>query len=343
MELTIYRQRYTEKNGVKNPHGQDAIPYIGNGLLFVADGRSAGAVIRHRLFDERLMSDCKEELCSALFSDNYREVPAELQDYAYESFRDLRELKSVYFTDRAFLKKGGYYGSRLSAISILKLFYTTDYFERLFSDAQYYMTSEKTAFLSEKGKELGHIIRDEMRLMAQRVNLIYESRMTNLTMLATTLSAILFKEHDSYVDAICMNAGDSRCFSWNKTNGLQQLSIDDGESDMGMTNYIHTEDGAEFHINLGMFRFEKPIILMTATDGAYGSHFFKEKNGFESFLLYGFASSSTPEEVKGLLNNMYETYGKHDDSSSIAMKIFGYDDYDDLKRDMLDRGLIING
>ena len=317
MELTIYRQRYTEKNGVKNPHGQDAIPYIGNGLLFVADGRSAGAVIRHRLFDERLMSDCKEELCSALFSDNYREVPAELQDYAYESFRDLRELKSVYFTDRAFLKKGGYYGSRLSAISILKLFYTTDYFERLFSDAQYYMTSEKTAFLS--------------------------SRMTNLTMLATTLSAILFKEHDSYVDAICMNAGDSRCFSWNKTNGLQQLSIDDGESDMGMTNYIHTEDGAEFHINLGMFRFEKPIILMTATDGAYGSHFFKEKNGFESFLLYGFASSSTPEEVKGLLNNMYETYGKHDDSSSIAMKIFGYDDYDDLKRDMLDRGLIING
>lgn len=334
MEFTVYRQSTKERpTGEIIYKGEDALPYVGKNLLMVADGMGGAAAIRHQKFNPEMFD--QEKLLDVLFHDVFEYYgDEEFREYVLKSFYEFLSIKDCYFDNINNIKKGGYFASRL--VSAIMLYEILIYEKKEFEDGKIFeqFNSKDEAERTEMATELGKYFRDQIQSKLQQIaknaNLIYESSYSGLALLGTTLCATIFHEQDDVVEAFYLVAGDSRPYMWNES-GLYQVMDDQEGADGGMTNYIKANEGESFDVVCEYKKFSKPCILFNATDGCFDSKYFPSQMAFEKLILDSIIASDSIDDAGKKVEETFLEYGKHDDSSTIALKVFGYTEYDQLK------------
>ena len=331
MKLTVYRQATKKRpDGTIVYKGEDAYPYIDDQMFLVADGMGGSAAIYH----QKIVPDIfdSDKLMDTLFSGVYQDYSNKVfEDYVKTSFFELFAVRDCYKDNIYNVKKSGYFASRIvSAIILHEMLYSEEHsVEKIFTTLSACENEDsKTAYLSVLGSDFKELIQTKIKQIAKNANLIYESSFSGLALLGTTLCATIYLEHENCVEAIYLTAGDSRPYVWSEKNGLCQILEDQEGKDGGMTNYIKANDNADFDIKCDYFSFEKPCVLFNASDGCFDSGKFISQLAFEKTILEGAISSDSTEKMSEYLTSFFLDYGRHDDSSTIAMKMFGYETYE---------------
>ena len=340
MELTVFRQSSkTRPDGTIVYKGEDARPYVDGQVIFVADGLGGAAAIRHQKIVPELFDS--EKLMGALFAGVYQDYSNQVfVNYVKESFFELFAVKDCYTDNINNIKKSGYFASRIvTAIVLHEMLYSEDHkAEKVFATlAECENEDTKKSYLTVLGRHFKELIQTKIKQIAKNANLIYESSYSGLALLGSTICATIYLEHESNVEAIYLTAGDSRPYVWSEKNGLCQVLEDQEGKDGGMTNYIKANDNADFDIRCDYFSFEKPCVLFNASDGCFDSGKFISQLAFEKTILEGAISSDSTEKMSEYLTSFFLDYGRHDDSSTIAMKMFGYETYEAFNTACLNR------
>ncbi len=333
MDFTVFRQASkTRPDGTIIYKGEDAVPYVGNHILLVADGLGGAAAIRHQSFNKEMFDANK--LFDILFNGVFDEYDQTLIDYVKSSFKEFLGIKECYFDNVNNIKKSGYFASRIVSAIFLYLAEKILKDETFLSQCNQIFNNELTSESSNEVLEkFSKFFVDNISSMLQKVsknaNLIYESAFTGLALLGTTLCATIYFEREDSVKALYFVAGDSRPYLWNET-GLYQISADQKRADGGMTNYVKAN--GDFEIKCEYRSFAKPCVLFNASDGIFDSEKFSlSQLGLEKLLLDTIISSSTIQEVGAKLETGFLEWGNHDDSSTMAFKAFGYDSFESLQ------------
>ena len=346
MKLTVYSQASkTRDDGTIVYKGEDARPYIDDNIFFVADGLGGAAAIRHKSIVPELFEP--ETLLDALFKGVYEDYSDEkFVKYVTDSFFELFAVKDCYTQNIYNIKRGGYFGSRIvTAIVLHEIIYDEkvapaklfEQYDALNSD------KEKEDFLNKLGDYFAQKIKEDIQKIAKNANLFYESNITGLALLGTTLCATIYRETEDGVEAIYLTAGDSRPYVWTEEEGFGQIIEDQEGKDGGMTNYIKANEDATFDIRCNYMQFKKPCVLFNASDGCFDSKYFDQSQmAFEKLILEKAAESNNTDEMGKALEETFLTYGTHDDSSTIAMKFFGYDSFEAFKESAAKRLNSIN-
>lgn len=328
MKLTVYRQAQKERaDGVISYKGEDARPYVGDGLLFVADGLGGTSAIRHTKFHKEIFDP--EKLPKILFGGivDYEE-DEELATYIRDSFFELYAIRDQYFDSVYNMKKSGYFASRIASVLLLAAMKKPPFAGgAIFDEITALPEEERADKLRAVGEEVAARLREEMVKVAEQGNLVYEGVVRGLALLGTTMTATLFREGEDYVDTLTFLAGDSRPYLLDK-NGLVQTVADQEGKDGGMTNFIHVTEGSSFTLDCRYLRVAKPCILFNASDGCFDSVLFSQSPlAFEKLILETIAASSDMEAAAAALTAVFVENGGHDDSSTMALRAFGYPDY----------------
>lgn len=336
MDLTVFRQASKARDGRVFYKGEDTRPYVSDNIILVADGLGGSSSIRHQSFNRDMFDE--DKLFDALFNGVFEGVDEDLRQYVVESFREFLSISDCYFDNVNNIKKSGYFGSRIVSAVFL---YLAKRFLRDISAEKTEEANEETAEqnLQDRIDSLGEYFTNQVKEMllkvSQNANLIYESSFSGLSLLGTTLCATIAFDKADYVEALYFVAGDSRPYLWNK-DGLQQVSADQERADGGMTNSIKAN--GDFKLVCEYRRFQKPCILFNASDGIFDSKLFHiSQLALEKLLLETIRDSQTPEEVANKLETIFVTYGTHDDSSTMALKAYGYDSFDEIRSAAEDR------
>lgn len=334
MNLTVYSQLMLtlDDNTTVIYSGEDARPYVDDQILFVADGLGGSSSLRHTQFDTALLE--KDKIMDALFQGIYEDYADErFVNYVTDSFFELFAIKDCYSElANCYKKKSSYFGSRIAAAVLLhKIIYDeTVKPDSLFEQYNSLKTlEEKEAFLKKTGDDFARGIENDMREIAKKVNL-FKERPTVL--LGTTLCATIYRENEEQVEALYLTAGDSRPYVWTEEEGLAQLLKDqERESDGVMTNYICVDDNTNLNIRCDYMCFKKPCVLFNATDGCFDCNKFYSQMAFEKLILDTAKLSVDISEMIKSLTETFNVIGDHDDSSTMAMRFFGYESLDAFK------------
>ncbi len=350
MELTVYRQSSkTRPDGTVVYKGEDALPYVDDSLIMAADGLGGAAAIRHQKIAPELFDADKvvDKLFSGVYNDYNNDT---LIKYVTDSFFELFAVKDCYTDNVNNIKKSGYFASRIVTAIVLHDFLTNPVFKpEVFFDAlaKEENEDERKKALDRLGAYFAEKIRADLRKIAENANLVYESSYSGMALLGTTLTATYYHELKDCVEAIYITAGDSRPYMWSEKEGLCQLVADEEGPDGGMTNYIKANDDDEdetddFTISCKYMRFDKPCVLFNASDGCFDSAYFVGPMAFERLILEQAGTCASTEELSRKLTDFFAEYGRHDDSSTIAMKFFGYRDFSDFRNAAQKRLSVIN-
>ncbi len=325
MELTVYRQATKIRDdGTVVGKGEDTLPYVDDTLFFVADGLGGSAAIRHTKFDPRLFRE--DEITEALFQGVLEKYDdPRFSAYVRAAFEDLYAVRHNY--SGLNIKKSGYFASRIASCILLnEALALPGRIETAFDLLRDPAGSEKAA--KELGDYFAELIRSRLLVISKRANLVNESKFSNMTLLGTTLCATFCQETEDGVECIYLTAGDSRPYIWTEAEGLAQLLPDEEAPDGSIYNCINANEGGSFHIRCNYFTFPKPCVLFNASDGCFDSAAFHlSQLGFEKLLLEGVRTSGSMEELSGKLTDFFKEAGRHDDSSTIALKTFGYESF----------------
>lgn len=343
MELVVFRQSSkVREDGTVVYHGEDTLPYVGPDFFLVADGLGGGAGIRHtsinpKMFDRDTIA---ETLLEGVYNDADDDFTSELvSDYIRKAFFEIYHLKDCYLKNIHNIKKSGYFGSRFTAaILIRELTRNPEYVKTLFNSIN---SEDKDIICSKFGEYIAKLIHSNLQKFALNANIKNESKIRNLSLLGTTLCATLFQDKGDYVETLYLTAGDSRPYIWQPDKGLMQILPDEEGTDGGMTNYINGNPEFKFKVRCNYYRFEKPCILFNTTDGCFDSGRFLSQLSFEKLILETICNSVSMEDVSAKLKEFFEEAGRHDDSSTMALKCFGFADYDELKKYASERLAVI--
>jgi len=145
------------------------------------------------------------------------------------------------------------------------------------------------------------------------------------------------------LNVTCLWAGDSRCYMLNSM-GLHQLSVDDLDTVDAMSNL--TDDGVmtnvinastPFEIRCKKYLFDKPCILLTATDGCFG--YLTSPMAFEYLLTNSLINSSNISEWKKSINeSIGEVAG---DDYTLCVAVCGYESFNGLKAAFAERNAFV--
>ncbi|MBP3242709.1 MAG: hypothetical protein J6L99_02520 [Ruminococcus sp.] len=340
MDFTVYRQASKVRpDGTVVYKGEDALPYTDAQLYMVADGLGGAAAIRHTKFLPELFD--KEKTPAVLFGDVYEDASeGDFADYVRRSFAELYAVKDCYTDNVNNIKKSGYFASRIVTAAMLHEVSEkgADYFFAQLDDA-----SDRQAALDEMGSFFAGRIREVLCKAAESANIIYESSYAGMALLGTTLTAGIVREKDGCAEVILVTAGDSRPYVWTPAEGLRQLVADEERSDGGMTNYIKANEGESFTIDCHYFSFRTPCVLLSASDGCFDSSAFLSPMAFEKLILESIVSANDIAGAAKAMEEFFLDHGRHDDSSTMAAKTFGFSDMAALKKAAEERlGVIKN-
>lgn len=155
--------------------------------------------------------------------------------------------------------------------------------------------------------------------------------------LPTTAAALSFDAQtpDSPIEAFW--AGDSRGFLLTPMNGMQVLTRDDTRlhdalelirNDQPLENLIAAE--RPFRVNHRRFASDQPMVVLVATDGAFG--YVRTPAHFEYIVLHALMAATTMAQwSSGLLSALAEFAA---DDVSYAVAAVGFEGFDDLKTRM---------
>lgn len=340
MKLSVFRQTSKQRpDGTIVYKGEDARPFVDDQLFFVADGLGGAAAIRHQNINPDLFD--RNKIMDTLFQGVYEEYDDDrFVEYVTESFFELFAVKDCYTDNINNIKKSGYFASRIvTAILLHEMIYNKKLNPlKLFEMYDSLETAEKQdSFLQKLGDFFAIKIRDDLRKIAKNANLYYESSYSGLALLGSTLCATIYCEKDDEVEAFYLTAGDSRPYVWTEAEGLCQILEDQEGKDGGMTNYIKANDNASFDVRCNYMSFKKPCVLFNASDGCFDSGYFLSQMAFEKLILEKATAASDTTSMGEGIYEAFLTYGKHDDSSTIAMKFFGYESFSTFQNSAANR------
>lgn len=329
MDFTVYRQASKVRpDGTVVYKGEDALPYTDGQLYMVADGLGGAAAIRHTKFLPELFDE--EQTPAILFGEVYPDASeGSFADYVRRSFAELYAVKDCYTANVNNMKKSGYFASRIVTAAMLHEVSEkgADYFFSQLDNAP-----DRQAALEEMGNFFASRIREVLCKAAESANIIYESAYAGLALLGTTLTAGIVREKDGCAQVILVTAGDSRPYVWTPSMGLCQLVADEERPDGGMTNYIKANEGESFSIDCHFFSFPEPCILLNASDGCFDSSAFLSPMAFEKLILESIVSANDIAGAAKAMEEFFLDHGRHDDSSTMAAKVFGFSDMAALKK-----------
>ena len=337
--LTMFRESVNEREtGQLVYKGEDALPFVNENVMLVADGLGGASSIRHVKFERGLFEE--DEIYDTLFKDMYGEKNPLLEDYVIDSFGQLIAVRNLY--DEVPLspknvKKGGYFASRIvSSIFLNQVFNAGKNGNTLYDEVMGFFGSAKVLtknqyeILQENiARKITDIIHEDLAKISKNANLIYESKYSGVALLGTTLTATIVKENEKDVDAFYFQAGDSIPYVLDK-DGLRQIMHDHEGKDGGMTNYIRANDeifDRPFYIETKYMNFPKPCILFNSSDGCFDSNAFVSPLAFEKLILEAIRDAKDYDGVSEILRAFFLENGHHDDSSTIAMKFLGYETF----------------
>lgn len=184
-------------------------------------------------------------------------------------------------------------------------------------------------------------IRDENKIRDFVINGFYQAKeklgfsiikRDGISMFSTTMASIVINcETKTSVDIDVYWAGDSRCYCLS-SDGLQQLS-DDHENDAGMTNLFCIDSTINSYVSKRHYNIKKPCILFSCSDGFFDvTSFVCEVE--EAFMKFIFDSKSM-DEFKCKTAELYDCI-KGDDCT-IALKAFGFKNFDEIKKSLTKR------
>ncbi len=334
MKFTVYRQSSkTRPDGTIVYKGEDALPYIDDQIFFVADGLGGKAAIYHQKFDRDLFEE--DKVLDVLFKDIFEEYDKEeFVKYVKDSFYELFAVKHCYDESNYNKKKSGYFASRIVTTVLLhEMFYNPEVSaEAMITKVKGAETEEaKAEVLAGYAIHFKELIQSNLRKIAKKVNFGYETSFSNLALLGSTLCASIYLETDDSVEVIYLTAGDSRPYAWQEEDGLCQLLPDEERPDGGMTNHILANEDQDFHIRVNHMSFKKPCILLNMSDGCFDLDEFFSPMCIEKQLLDTIVASENAEQAGEELTKFYYASSVKDDSSTIALKAFGYETYEQLK------------
>lgn len=319
--------------------GDDGLPYANEHVLLVADG--LGGSMRHLKFNRGLFEP--DEVYDALFGDMYGEKNPLLEDYVVDSFAALVSQRNIYDEKPKpninRVRKSGHFASRIvSSIFLNQVLNGERDDESFYNYVLTYLTmpnkkAVKKDFEKNIYDRINEIIHKEMKEVAERAHLEPESEMfRNVPLLPTTLTATIFNynKETKKVEAMYFQAGDSRSYVLGK-DGLKQVVLDQEAADGKMTNTIRAnyETAGNFFIETQYHEFEAPCILFNASDGCFDV--FINSLAFELVVLEKIVEAEKYEDIGEALLKFFDDNRGGDDSSTIAMRFFGFKDLDELK------------
>ena len=337
MHLKFYRQKATElkTEGFVYYSGEDGQPYVDNKLIIVADGLGGTGSMKHSSINPGVLDE--ETALSTFFGDMYEHIDECFVSYFKNSFKELFLLKDIYCKTPHAYKSSAYIGSRIvSSIMLYHLSHDEDFLpDKLFGDYAALDEEAKDEYVKSLAEKIKAIIKADINKVAENANIIRESDSKDLEIMATTLCSTIYLEHEDYVEAFYFISGDSRPYVWSLTNGLQQVVSDRENADGGMNDCI-VADG-DFSIVCKYLKYDKPCVLFNASDGCFDSGAFISPLAFEKLILDGFIQSGSIEETEQRFISDFETFGTHDDSSTLALTTFGYPSFESLQYDLVQR------
>lgn len=334
LKMQVYSERSINMHGKTTRVGEDAIPFVNQAGMFVADGMGGSAGIRIVHYDPILRDP--EALTERLMGKFHMEqLPVEYRkvftDYIRESFASLLDPAMIEFyqapgENSIRLKKSGFFGSHALGVVMTATLLSM-------AEACPQTTYEKWKEFCENLKTVPFLqdYRDVIGILGTEYA---RASISKIDYYATTLSAALFWEKEDSVEVFLINCGDSRTYVWD-ADGFRQAAEDQGRNG-GMTANISYENDDRVVPSFEFRTYKKPCMLFSVSDGIYAT--FGGRAGFhsipmhmEGYLLNALARSASMEEAAVSLKALFDKSGHIDDSNSIAAAAFGFEDYDALK------------
>ncbi len=314
--------------------GEDAYPYADSEILIVADGLGGRGGYPHTKINRDILE--KELFYDIVFAPVFTEaVSDEFKEFAVNSFWEIFESKDYYFEVPYATKHSGYFASRFAtAITLYELKYNKEFEKKaLFEAIKACADEERAAFIQSIGDKLATLIREKLTVIAENVGFEVETSVIGAYLLPSTLTVAYMNEQDDKVDVLYLWAGDSRAYLWN-SEGLGQIT-EDHEYGETMTNLITLTK--PFRIEARLVSVAKPCLLLNASDGCYKCMAFDSPFDLEYIFLKSIEMSDDFAASSAFLAEQFAALGKHDDSNTMALHAFGYQDYEGVRSAVKER------
>lgn len=292
---------------------EDAMPFVGNNLLIVADGLGGSGSTVHNIevLEDTALHD---EIFQTAFFDFDWDKAWSLAGYLEDLVLPMVDGKP----DTSAL-----WGSR---IAIARCVYALCCEDR-FANAD--LSDERVR------QQLVEFIAVGLEHTVKYFHL-EKGRYDDQKLLPTTLAFIRYKtDTRGKVLAEVVWAGDSRCYALTM-DGLKLLSIDDEDKSGSITNLFHVGGKKPTVLNYGSFVLDNPCVLMAVSDGVFDPFEPHDNFGVETALLGHIAGCNSYEE---LMKTLKEYYNKvHSDDATMAFSAVGFDSYADMQKAFAARG-----
>ena len=288
---------------IQEDNFEDTFPYIDEELLVVCDGCGGAGSSKHILNIEDFNS--YEKIRDLVLPEDQDGLMKEYMTHPHV-FAPI-----INCTEKKKMVTSAFLGSRI-ALSRFVYAYKT---------------------LGHDAETLRNFVYDGFKRVIEELHLD-ESLKTDAALLATTLVAIaLQEENEKELKVDVYWAGDSRAYYLNK-DGVQKLVIDDEEEGGGLVNLFAVKKNIDPVLNKREYVLAKPCALFTCSDGLFDSVAgpIEVENVLLHFMInYGTSMDTFAEGMKE-----YYDHVKNDDTT-IALRSFGYSDYNEFKEAHRDR------
>ena len=330
--------------------GDDGLPYVDNNVILAADGVGGTSCIRHTKFNRGLFEE--DLVFEAIFGDMYgrKEDNPILNDYVIDSFAVVMSMRNLYDggpVNIGKFRKSGHFGSRIASAAMLHQLLNEEtqntIFELFDNVKNARLTNDVEAeqnCIKEVAEPITETFRREFIKAGEKAGLEYESRNAGLDLLGTTLCATIVRENEEDVDAFYLMAGDSLPYLLDK-DGLAEVMHAHEGADGGMTNRVRANDDQiieafknvktinKFYLEPKVINVKKPCILFNASDGVFDC--FVHPMNLEKMILDDIIAANSYDELAKIMHDFFEAYCSIDDSSTLAAKFFGFNNYEEVK------------
>ena len=330
--MSLYRESVFVETG--RGLGDDALPFIGEYMISVADGAGARSYARHTDINPALL-DPAISFETAVRGIIPQDVPgwqSYREQYIKGFFNEGYDLSRDYQGTEG--RKSSYFGSRLASIFIRFILDSQvfseitpgDYLEKI-SALDHNQQTEEMKRIAET---IAGALAGYMKRAAENCGLRFRDgvSLSNVNLMSTTFSGVVFFEREDCIDTLTIQAGDSLPYAFlmenNQGESMLAMTLLDAaqeKKDGGMTNCICAD--APFFLSCRYRRLEKPCIIFCASDGCFDA--FITPAHFERFLLErirpGLQSGNLQETAESM-RRYFMSGVTTDDSSSMAMIAF---------------------
>ena len=299
IELFKYNKEFGCLFYEKDKSWEDADPYLDETLLVVCDGSGGAGGFKHDVDHHKI--------------DSFKEIKELVLPEDEEGFMDeyLKKLFAPIYEKPKDVRTSAFWASRI----VIPRFV-------------YYWKKEGHDI--NKAKDF---ILKGMEKVAKELHLV-KSEQSDKGLLPTTFVAIsIEKEEKDKISFDVYWAGDSRAYYFNP-NGMRVLSVDNEDESGSITNLFVIKEGMNPKIFSKHYEMAKPCALLVCSDGLFDICNNIQFEG--NFLaLIEDKNINSLQEFSEALAAWYKP--RKSDDCTLAMKVFGYNSFRDMKYAYKDR------